>query len=105
VGDYETLRYEAADEIAQLPARGLVARVFDDAVFRPEVGATVTRLARSSPAALRALKQHYLAAEQMALGEFVDFESRRHLTIAASDDTREALRAIVEKREPRFGDR
>jgi 2-(1,2-epoxy-1,2-dihydrophenyl)acetyl-CoA isomerase len=91
-----------ADEAARI---GLVARVFDDAVFRSEVAAIVSRLASSSPTALRALKQHYLAAERMPLDAFVEFESRRHLEIAASADTREAFRAFVEKREPRFGSR
>lgn len=91
----------SADEAARI---GLVARVFDDAVFRDEVAAVVRRLAGSSPTALRALKEHFLAAERMPLDEFVELESRRHLAIAASADTREAFRAFVEKREPKFGD-
>lgn len=91
-----------ADEAARI---GLVARVFDDAAFREEVAAIVRRLSASSPTALRALKQHYLAAELLSLDAFVELESRRHLQIAASDDTREAFRAFVEKREPVFGKR
>ena len=38
----------------------------------------------------------------MAFGDFVQHEAERHLVIAASADTREAFRAFVEKREPRF---
>jgi 2-(1,2-epoxy-1,2-dihydrophenyl)acetyl-CoA isomerase len=82
---------------------GLVARVFDDAVFREEVEAHVQRLARCSPTALRALKAHYVAAERMGLAEFVELESAAHLEITRSADTAEAFRAFVEKREPRFG--
>ncbi len=39
------------------------------------------------------------------MGDFVDLETSRHLTIVASDDTREAFRAFLEKREPRFSGR
>ena len=88
-----------AEEAARI---GLVARVFDDASFRGEVDAIVDRLARSSPTALRALKAHYVAAEQLGLAEFLDQETQAHLRIAQSADTREAFRAFVEKREPNF---
>jgi len=91
-----------ADEAARI---GLVARVFDDAAFRTEVDAIVRRLAASSPTALRALKEHYLAAEHMPLDAFVELESRRHLSIASSADTREAFRAFIEKRDPIFPNR
>lgn len=82
---------------------GLVARVFDDSSFREETAAVVARLARSSPAALRGMKAHYLAAEQMGFAEFVEMETRAHIEISASADTAEAFRAFMEKREPRFG--
>jgi len=81
---------------------GLVARVFDDAVFRAEVEAIATRLARSSPTALRALKRHYVEAEKLGLADFLAMESIAHLEIARSADTAEAFRAFVEKREPVF---
>lgn len=88
-----------ADEALRI---GLVARVFPDETFRADVEDVVQTLLAKSPTALRGLKQHYVDAERMPLGEFVDHESRRHLEIAASADTAEAFRAFVEKRAPRF---
>ncbi len=89
-----------ADEALRI---GLVARVFADQSFRDETEALVGALLKKSPTALRALKQNYLAAERMAFPDFVDYEAERHLRIAVSEDTAEAFRAFMEKREPRFG--
>jgi 2-(1,2-epoxy-1,2-dihydrophenyl)acetyl-CoA isomerase len=82
---------------------GLVARVWDDDdVFRGEVDALVKRLLGCSPTALRAMKAHYVAAERMPFGDYVDLETEHHRRIAASEDTREAFRAFLEKRPPNF---
>jgi len=89
----------SADEAARI---GLVARVWDDAEFPAHVESLVERLVRASPTALRALKAHYLAAERLGLGEFLELESRAHLEIARGPDAAEAFRAFVEKREPKF---
>ena len=83
----------------------LVARVWDDAVFREEVDRLVARLLAASPVALQTLKAHYIAAERMGFGEYVDLETERHRRIVASEDTRESFRAFVEKRQPRFTSR
>ena len=90
----------AADEALAL---GLVARVFPDETFRADTEEVLAALLRKSPTALRGLKANYVAAERMALDEFVQHEAERHLVIAASADTQEAFRAFLEKREPRFG--
>ena len=81
---------------------GLVARVLPDDSFRDETDALLQALLKKSPSALRGLKENYVAAERMTLSDFVDFEAERHLRIAASEDTAEAFRAFIEKREPRF---
>jgi 2-(1,2-epoxy-1,2-dihydrophenyl)acetyl-CoA isomerase len=81
---------------------GLVARVFPDGSFRDDTEELLAALLRKSPTALRGLKENYVAAERMTLRDFVDYEAERHLRIAASDDTAEAFRAFLEKREPRF---
>jgi len=81
---------------------GLVARVFDDAVFRDEVGVIVRRLAAKSPAALRTMKSHYVAAENLGFRDYLDLETERHMRISTSEDTREAFLAFVEKRAPNF---
>jgi len=83
-------------------AMGLVARVWDDEVFRKEVEELVGQLARRSPVALKAMKSHYIAAERLDFGDYVDLETERHRRIAASEDTQEAFRAFLEKREPQF---
>ena len=83
-------------------AMGLVSRVFPDESFRDDAEAVVQTLLKKSPTALLGLKQNYLAAERMTFADFIQYEAERHLTIAASEHTREAFRAFVEKREPRF---
>ncbi len=81
---------------------GLVARVFPDESFRSNTEEVLGRLLKKSPTALRGMKENYISAERMTLGDFIDYESERHLRIAASDDTAEAFRAFLEKREPKF---
>ncbi len=88
-----------ADEAHEM---GLVARVWDDDVFRKEVDELVGRLERRSPVALTSLKAHYVAAQRMDFGNYVDLETEHHRRIAASEDTQEAFRAFLEKREPQF---
>jgi 2-(1,2-epoxy-1,2-dihydrophenyl)acetyl-CoA isomerase len=90
-------------DAAEAERIGLVARVFADDTFRSDVEDVLTALLEKSPTALRGLKEHYVAAERMAFGEFVEFEAERHLRISASADTAEAFRAFVEKRKPKFG--
>ena len=81
---------------------GLVARVFPGESFRDDTEELLATLLKKSPTALVGLKENYVAAERMTLGDFVDHEAERHLRIAASDDTAEAFKAYLEKREPRF---
>lgn len=89
-------------DAAEAQRIGLVARVFDDASFREQVTAAVTRLTAASPAALSTLKRNFLDAEQMGVGDFSVVEAERHLQLFTLDDTREAFAAKVEKRAPRF---
>ena len=84
---------------------GFVSKVFPDESFRDEVGAVVRRLSKSAPLALRAMKQNFLAAENMSLREYIRIESERHSRTGASEDSRAAFRAFVEKREPEFNGR
>ena len=89
-------------DAAEAERIGIAARVFPDDTFRADTDAIITALLEKSPTALLGLKQNYLAAETMTLGDFVDLEAQRHLTIAASAHTAEAFRAFVEKRKPEF---
>jgi 2-(1,2-epoxy-1,2-dihydrophenyl)acetyl-CoA isomerase len=88
-----------ADEAQRI---GIVARVFADDSFRADTESLLTALLEKSPTALLGLKQNYIAAERMTFRDFVDYETERHLKIAASADTAEAFRAFVEKRKPVF---
>lgn len=87
---------------AEALAWGLVTRVFDDAAFAAEVDALAVRLAAASPHALRTMKQNFLDAETLDLERYVEIETGRHMEVMAHDDAREAFRAFVEKRAPRF---
>lgn len=89
----------SADEAYRI---GLVARVWDDEVFRTEVDRMVERLLSSSPPAIKGMKAHYVAAEHMSFGDYIDLETEHHRKIVVSEDTREAMRAFLEKRKPKF---
>ena len=89
----------SAEEARQM---GLVARVWDDDKFHDELKAMVDRLGSAAPLAINTLKSHYVAAERMSMGDFVDLETARHKRITQSRDTQEAFRAYVEKRTPQF---
>lgn len=82
---------------------GLVSRVFAAAQLRNEVGAIAARLAAAPPHALREMKRNFLEAERLEFGPYIAAETQRHITVMAHGDAKEAFRAFVEKRAPRFG--
>ena len=92
-------KFGAADALAM----GLVSRVFDDADFHAAVEGIATRLAAASPHALRTMKRNFTDAEQMDLEPYIQLETERHMHVMAHADAKEAFRAFVEKRPPRFG--
>lgn len=81
---------------------GLVARVFDDAAFRDEMEAIMQRLANAAPLAIGEMKKNFVNAENMTLRDYIELETERHSRTGASEDSREAFRAFVEKRVPVF---
>lgn len=81
---------------------GLVSQLFDDASFHDEVGKIATRLAAAAPLALKTMKAHFVEAERLSFRDFIALESRDHIDIFKTEDTREAFRAKVEKRAPNF---
>lgn len=81
---------------------GLVVDVFDDDRFAEQVEQVVTRLAGAAPLAIRGMKANFLDAERVGLGDYITAETQRHNAITASEDTREAFKAFVEKRTPVF---
>lgn len=84
-------------------AMNLVSQVFDDEALMPAVDAIAERMAAASPHALRTMKQNFLDAETMDLASYTELETKRHIQVMAHDDAKEAFRAFVEKRPPRFG--
>lgn len=89
-------------DAAEAERIGLVSRVFPDETFREEVAAIARRIAGSAPLALRAMKANFVAAEHMGLRDYIAIETERHSRTGATHDSREAFRAFVEKREPKF---
>jgi 2-(1,2-epoxy-1,2-dihydrophenyl)acetyl-CoA isomerase len=83
-------------------AMGLVSHVLPGPTFDEEVAAMAARIAGWSPLGLRAMKANFLDAERESLPAYTRVESSRHLELLATADVKEAARAFLEKRPPRF---
>jgi 2-(1,2-epoxy-1,2-dihydrophenyl)acetyl-CoA isomerase len=83
-------------------ALGLVNRVVPDAELEEQTMALAGRLAQGPRVAYRYIKRNMNAAESGTLGELLDLEAWHHSRTGMTEDHREATRAFVEKREPRF---
>ena len=81
---------------------GLVLKIFPEDTFRDEVREIAVRLSKSAPLAIGEMKKNFVAAESMPLRDYIELETERHSRTGGSEDSREAFRAFVEKREPRF---
>ncbi len=88
-----------ADEAERI---GLVLQTFPDETFRDEVQAIAERLSRSAPLAIGEMKKNFINAENMPLRDYIELETERHTRTGASEDSREAFHAFVEKRDPVF---
>jgi 2-(1,2-epoxy-1,2-dihydrophenyl)acetyl-CoA isomerase len=84
---------------------GLVSRVWPLETFDAELERMVGRIAGAAPIALRHMKANFLDGEQMSLSDFITLETQRHSACAATEDSKEAFRAFVEKRRPVYGGR
>jgi len=81
---------------------GLVSRVSPADTFEADLTALTERLARAAPLALTGMKANFLAAEAMGFADYIRLESEKHLRMFQSEDTTEAFKAFVEKRQPVF---
>lgn len=79
---------------------GLVTRVFADEEFEVGVTTLVARLAAAAPAALRMMKEHFVAAEQAAFADIVDLEALRVLRAVTTPEARQGFRSFLDKRTP-----
>jgi 2-(1,2-epoxy-1,2-dihydrophenyl)acetyl-CoA isomerase len=95
---YFSPRLSAADA-EQL---GIVNAVFPAADFDAEVRQRARRLANGPRLAYRYMKENLNRAVSGELGECMDLEVTHHLRTGLTDDHREAAKAFVERREPRF---
>ena len=92
-------------EIVDAPqalALGLVNRVVPDARLEAETMALAARIAKGPRVALSYMKRNMNAAESGTLKDLLDLEAWHHSRTGMTEDHREAARAFVEKREPRF---
>jgi 2-(1,2-epoxy-1,2-dihydrophenyl)acetyl-CoA isomerase len=81
---------------------GIVNGIFPPADFEREVMARARRLAEGPSIAYRYMKENLNRAVTGELGDCMDLEVTHHVHTGLTEDHREAARAFVEKREPRF---
>jgi enoyl-CoA hydratase len=81
---------------------GLVAEVWPDADCLANTQALAQRIARQAPLALRLAKAAVLAAEETGLSAGLAQERAHFVTLAASQDRQEGIRAFLEKRPPQW---
>jgi 2-(1,2-epoxy-1,2-dihydrophenyl)acetyl-CoA isomerase len=80
----------------------MVNQVFDADSFTTEVDNIVDRIAKSAPLAVGEMKKNFISGENMSLRDYIDLETERHSRTGASEDSKEAFKAFVEKREAVF---
>ena len=81
---------------------GIVNKVVAEADLAEATMALARKLARGPRIALALMKQNFNAAESGTLAELLDLEARRQVETGRTEDHKEAARAFVEKRTPRF---
>lgn len=88
-----------ADEAERI---GLVLATFAEDTFREEVRMRAEHFSKSAPLAIGEMKRNFIDAENMPLRSYIELETERHSRTGASNDSREAFKAFVEKRDPVF---
>ena len=81
---------------------GLVTRVFPDDSFDAEVARIAHKLAGGAPLPIRAIKETVRAQYRDSPDRAMLLTERWHRIIGASEDVKEGVRAMVEKRQPQF---
>jgi 2-(1,2-epoxy-1,2-dihydrophenyl)acetyl-CoA isomerase len=81
---------------------GIVNAVFPAADFEIEVRQRAGRLAHGPRLAYRYMKENLNRAVNGELGECMDIEVTHHIRTGLTDDHREAAKAFVDRRDPRF---
>jgi len=96
--------YYFSDRISAADAErlGIVNAVFPAADFDLEVRQRARRLAEGPRLAYRYMKENLNRAVSGEVGECMDIEATHHIHTGLTQDHREAAKAFVERREPRF---
>ncbi len=81
---------------------GLVTRVFPDDAFDEEVARHAHKLAGAAPLAVRAIKETMRAQYLESPDRAMRIADRWHPVIHGSEDVKEGVRAMLEKRQPVF---
>ena len=81
---------------------GLVTRVFPDEVFDVQVERLAHKMAGAAPLAVRAIKETMRAQYRDSPDRAMQIADRWHPVIHGSDDAKEGVRAMLEKRKPVF---
>ena len=99
--------YYFSDRLSAADAErmGIVNAVFRAADFDAEVRQRAQRLASGPRLAYRYMKENLNRAVDGELGECMDTEATHHVHTGMTEDHREAAKAFVERREPRFAGR
>ena len=92
-------------DAAEAQAMGLVNRVFADAAqLREGVQAIAAGIAAKSPLTVRGIKQVLNHGRDHSVADGLDYVATWNAAMLLSDDTREAIAAAMQKRQPRFRD-
>ena len=92
-------------DAAEAQAMGLVNRVYADAAqLRDAVRAIALSIAAKSPLTVRGIKQVLNYSRDHSVADGLDYVATWNAAMLLSDDTREAITAAMQKRQPRFQD-
>jgi enoyl-CoA hydratase/carnithine racemase len=86
----------------QAEAIGLITRAVPTDRLDAEVNRVLQALAEKSPIGMKIGKEAFYAMADMPFEEAVDFLSAKIAEIASTEDAREGITALVEKRKPVF---
>lgn len=81
---------------------GLSTRRVTDAELESTAADFARKLAKGPPVALRYMKQNLEAADHLPLDRYLDLEVRNQNRTAQTADSKEAVKALFEKRTPHF---
>jgi enoyl-CoA hydratase/carnithine racemase len=81
---------------------GIVTRVVPGGELNASVTALAREIASAGPVAVRMVKRAIYRGVEHTLDEMLDFEALQQSVTFTTEDAREGVTAIMEKREPRF---